>query len=47
MMESIQRGQFYVKLFYKVLYSANHHAFPWKSNWRVKAPSRVAFLAWT
>jgi hypothetical protein len=36
-----------VKSFYEVLTSLNGSSFPWKSIWRVKAPSRVAFFVWT
>jgi hypothetical protein len=39
-----KRGQFEVKLFYKVLNSQAGHLFPWKSIWCVKALWRVAFL---
>jgi hypothetical protein len=39
-----KRSHFEVKLFCKVSYSPDHQAFPWKSIWRVKAASRVAFF---
>jgi hypothetical protein len=32
-----------VKSYYQVLTSSNVD-FPWKSNWRVKAPSKVVFF---
>jgi hypothetical protein len=37
-------GQFEVKSFYKVLTTQEDSSFPWKSIWRVKAPSKVFFL---
>ena len=36
-----------MKLFYKALNSQDGPSFSWKSIWRVKAPSRVAFFVWT
>jgi len=36
-----------VKSYYKVLSSPIHSFFPWKSIWKVKVPSRVAFFVWT
>jgi hypothetical protein len=42
-----KRSKFEVKSFYKVLTSQDGPSFPWKSIWRVKAPSRVAFFVWT
>jgi hypothetical protein len=36
-----------VRSFYKLLISPNGFSFPWKSIWRVKVPSRLAFFVWT
>jgi hypothetical protein len=40
------QGDFEVKSFYRVLSAPWPFSFPWKSIWRSKAPSRVAFFAW-
>jgi len=42
-----KKGQFEVKSFYEVLIRQDGPLFPWKSIWRVKAPLRVSFFAWT
>jgi hypothetical protein len=42
-----KRSKLEVKSFYKMLISQDGFSFPWKSIWRVKAPSRVAFFVWT
>jgi hypothetical protein len=42
-----RKGIFEVKSFYQVLSSFGSNSFPWKSVWRLKAPPRVAFFAWT
>jgi hypothetical protein len=36
-----------VKSFYKALSNLDHEVFPWKSIWRTKVPTRVAFFGWT
>jgi hypothetical protein len=41
------KGKFDVRLFYNILARKEASHFPWKSIWRTKAPSRVAFFAWT
>jgi hypothetical protein len=42
-----KRKSFEVKSYYKVLFSPIHSSFSWKSIWKVKVPSRVAFFVWT
>ena len=42
-----QSGFFFVKLFYSILSDTGIHPFPWKSIWKVKAPTKVAFFNWT
>ena len=42
-----QHGRFKAKSFYQVLSGKVDITFPWKAIWRVKAPRRVAFFAWT
>jgi hypothetical protein len=42
-----KRGLFEVKSYYEVLIRKNGPSFPWKSIWRVKAPTRVAFFVWS
>ena len=42
-----QSGSFDVKLFYSILSDRGIHPFPWKSIWKVKAPTKVAFFTWT
>ena len=37
-------GCFEVNSYYRALTTGGSHVFPWKSNLRVKVPSRVAFL---
>lgn len=41
------KGQFEVKSFYSVLSYRRDRPFPWKSIWKVEAPPRVAFFAWS
>ena len=41
-----KKGVFEVKSFYKVLSNLANEMFPWKSIWRTKLPSRVAFFGW-
>jgi hypothetical protein len=36
-----------VKNFYNTLQFGESSFFPWKSVWKVKAPSRIAFFTWT
>ena len=38
---------FQVSGFYHVLLHTNIQSFPWKSIWKQKIPSRVAFFVWT
>jgi hypothetical protein len=42
-----KKGVFEVKLFYKALSNPATETFPWKSIWRTKVPSRVAFFGWS
>jgi len=42
-----KRGLFEVKSYYEVLNRKDGPSFPWKSIWRVKAPTMVAFFEWT
>jgi hypothetical protein len=42
-----RKGVFEVRSFYRVLSSHGAPPFPWKGIWRSKAPSKVAFFAWT
>ena len=42
-----RRGSFDSHSFYHVLHVPSEVRFPWKSIWRVKAPSRVAFFIWS
>jgi hypothetical protein len=42
-----KRGFFEVRSYYEVLIRKNGPSFPWKSIWRVKAPTRVAFFVWS
>jgi hypothetical protein len=42
-----ERGFFEVRSYYGVLIRKNDPSFPWKSIWRVKAPTRVAFFVWS
>jgi hypothetical protein len=37
---------FVVKSYYTMLQSGEHISFPWKSIWKVKALSRIAFFLW-
>ena len=39
--------KFEVKSFYKELTQVDHFPFLWKSIWKVKVPTRVAFFTWT
>jgi hypothetical protein len=41
------KGKFEVKSFYKALSNLDLEVFPWKSIWRTKVPSHVAFFGWT
>ena len=38
---------FLVKNYYSLLVGSNDYCFPWKSIWKQKIPSRVAFFVWT
>ena len=40
------KGKVDVRSFYKRIASEESSPFSWKSIWRTKAPSRVAFFAW-
>lgn len=42
-----RKEKFDVSSFYKTLVYKESVCFPWKSIWRTKAPSKVAFFAWT
>jgi hypothetical protein len=42
-----KKGFFEVSSYYEVLIRRNGPSFPWKSIWRVKAPTRVAFFVWS
>jgi len=42
-----KRPKFGVKSYYHMLTIPTGFPFPWKSIWRVKAPSRVVFFMWT
>jgi hypothetical protein len=42
-----KRGLFEVRSYYEVLIRKNGPSFSWKSIWRVKTPTRVAFLVWS
>jgi hypothetical protein len=42
-----KKGLFEVKSFYKALSNLANEVFPWKSIWRSKVLSRVAFFGWT
>jgi hypothetical protein len=42
-----RRKSFEMKSYYKVLSIPIHSSFPWKSIWKVKVPSIVAFFGWT
>jgi hypothetical protein len=41
-----KRKSFEVKSYYNVSFVPIHSSFPWKSIWKVKVPSRVAFFVW-
>ena len=41
------KGAFEVRSYYRVLSSHSPISFPWKGIWRMKAPPRVVFFAWT
>jgi hypothetical protein len=43
----VQKGKFNVRSFYNILARKEASHFPWKSIWRTKTPSRVAFFTWT
>ena len=36
-----------VKDYYSLLVGSNDYCFPWRSIWKQKIPSRVAFFVWT
>ena len=38
---------FLVRDYYRILAGAASFGFPWKSIWKQKIPSRVAFFVWT
>ena len=38
---------FMVKDYYSILVGSNDYCFPWKSIWKQKIPSRLAFFVWT
>jgi len=42
-----KNGFFEVSSYYEILIRRNGPSFPWKSIWRVKAPTRVAFFVWS
>jgi hypothetical protein len=42
-----KKGLFEVRSYYEVLIRKNGPSFLWKSIWRVKASTRVAFLVWS
>ena len=39
--------EFMVNDYYSLLVGSNDFCFPWKSIWKQKIPSRVAFFVWT
>ncbi|XP_035544454.1 uncharacterized protein LOC108983424 isoform X2 [Juglans regia] len=39
--------KFSVKTYYKILVSQGNEYFPWKSIWKSRVPSKVAFFVWT
>jgi hypothetical protein len=41
-----RKQTFDVRSFYKIIAFKNNYSFPWKSIWRTKAPSKVAFFIW-
>ena len=42
-----KRKGFTVSAYFHLLIGHNEHSFPWKSIWKQKIPSRVAFFVWT
>ena len=38
---------FLVSDYYRILVGTTFYGFPWKSMWKQKIPSRVAFFVWT
>ena len=42
-----KKGDFDIRSFYNKLRSPLPIIFPWKGVWKVKAPPRVSFFAWT
>jgi hypothetical protein len=42
-----KRNTFVGKFFYQLLSTLVRPTCPWKSIWKVRAPSRVAFFVWT
>jgi hypothetical protein len=42
-----KKGTFEVKSFYKALSNLDRKVFSWKSIWRTKVPTCVAFFGWT
>ena len=43
----VKKKGFKVSGFYQVFLNANVQSFPWRSIWKSKIPSRVAFIVWT
>jgi hypothetical protein len=41
------KGIFDIRSFYKTIAFKDNPSFPWKSIWRTKAPSKVAFFVWS
>ena len=42
-----RNNEFMVNDYYSLLVGSNDFCFPWKSIWKQKIPSRVAFFVWT
>ena len=47
MLDSVNKKYIEVKSYYKSLSTPTTTFAPWKSIWKVKAPTRVAFFVWT
>ena len=45
--KSDREKSFTTKDYYNLLMGSNDYCFPWKSIWKQKIPSRVAFFVWT
>ena len=43
---SAGNAKFSVSTYYRILSSHSSCVFPWKSIWKVKVPSKVAFFCW-